>query len=252
MDKIQLEQQIDRFINNEMSASEHQEFRQRLEMDKDLKKQVELRMILIEGELIHAEEKARAAMEASRHSGIHSRHSGKTFRRSWLAAACVVLILLGIGYAGHTYRYSTQEIYQTYYAIPIIERTRGEGMPEQVAIYNQQIINNFEQHKYKEISELYQSGHLSEIIGQFPASTLLYISIALLEQQKASEAISLLQPLVTTPYQEEAEWLLLCCYLSEGDRNSALQLVEKIANANGLYVDKAILIKTLLQERRWF
>lgn len=252
MDKLQLEQQIDRFINNEMSASEHQEFRQRLEMDKDLKKQVELRMILIEGELIHAEEKARAAMEASGHSGIHSRHSGKTFRRSWLAAACVVLILLGIGYAGHTYRYSTQEIYQTYYAIPVIERTRGEGMPEQVAIYNQQIINNFEQHKYNVIVELYQSEHLSEMIEEFPSSTLLYISIALMEQQRASEAIHLLQPLVNTPYREEAEWLLLCCYLSANERSSAQQLVEKISNADGLYADKAVLIKKLLKERRWF
>lgn len=252
MDKLQLEQQIDRFINNEMSTTEHQEFRQRLEMDKDLKKQVELRMILIEGELIHAEEKARAAMEASGHSGIHSRHSGKTFRRSWLAAACVVLILLGIGYAGHTYRYSTQEIYQTYYAIPVIERTRGEGMPEQMAIYNQQIINNFEQHKYNVIVELYQSEHLSEMIEEFPSSTLLYISIALMEQQRASEAIHLLQPLVNTPYREEAEWLLLCCYLSANERSSAQQLVEKISNADGLYADKAVLIKKLLKERRWF
>lgn len=37
MDKQQLEQQIDQFINNEMSPAEQQSFCQKLETDKELK-----------------------------------------------------------------------------------------------------------------------------------------------------------------------------------------------------------------------
>lgn len=249
MDKLQLEQQIDRFINNEMSTTEHQEFRQRLETDKDLKKQVELRMILIEGELIHAEEKARAAMESS---GIHKHHSGKTIRWSWLAAACVALILVSIGYVGNSYQYSPQDICRMYYEIPVIERTRGEALPQQASTYNQQIIDYYEQRKYKEIAALYQNKNLSEMIEDFPVHTLLYISIALMEQQQVSEAIPLLQPLVDTPYQEEAEWLLLCCYLKTDNRQQAIQLAEKLKMHNGMYSEKAILIEEKIKEKRWF
>lgn len=57
MDKQQLEQQIDQFINNEMSPAERLDFSQKLETDNKLKQQVKLRMLLIEGELIRAEKK---------------------------------------------------------------------------------------------------------------------------------------------------------------------------------------------------
>lgn len=252
MDKIQLEQQIDRFINNEMSASEHQEFCKRLEADNDLKKQVELRMILIEGELIRAEEKALAAMKASGRSDMGRRHSERTFRWSWLAAACVILLLVGIGYVGNSYQYSPQNINRMYYEIPIIERTRGGGLPEQIASYNRQIIDYYENGQYKEIVALYQRENLSEEKDNFPVHTLLYISIALIEQQHAQEAIPLLQPLVATPYQEEAEWLLLSCYLETNNRQSAIQLADKIIKRNGMFSEKAILIENSLKEKRWF
>lgn len=87
MNKQQIEQQIDRFINNEMSLFEQEEFRRMLETDSHLKEQVKLRMILIEGELIRAEQKARLAIEASKHIHPHS----------WVAVACILCIFAGIG-----------------------------------------------------------------------------------------------------------------------------------------------------------
>ena len=104
MNKQQIEQQIDRFINNEMSLFEQEEFRRMLETDSHLKEQVKLRMILIEGELIRAEQKARLAIEASKHN-IHP--------HSWVAVACILCIFAGIGlYVGSLHRYSPEEIYQ--------------------------------------------------------------------------------------------------------------------------------------------
>lgn len=243
MDKQQLEQQIDQFINNEMSPAEQQSFCEKLETDKELKQQVELRMLLIEGELIRAEKKARAAMETPK--GLYI--------RPWLVAACIVFVVMSIGlYMGNSYRYSPQEIYCSYYEVPMIERTRGEGVANEVALYNQQIINAYEQQRYKIIVELYQKKNLSDIIDTFPVSTQLYISVALMEEQKAQEAISLLLSLIDTPYQEETEWLLLCCYMETNDRDNALQLVEKIKNNNGIYREKSTFIEKLLKEKKWF
>lgn len=243
MDKQQLEQQIDQFINNEMSPSEQQEFRRILETDSNLKQQVELRMILIEGELIRAEKKARMAMEAPKHIHIYPR----------VAAACILFVFISMGlYVGNLYRYSPEEICQTYYEVPVIERARGVGISEEVAEYNQQIITAYEQQQYEVITKLCRKKELFIRMDAFPASTRLYISIAFIEQQETAEATPLLLPLADTPYKEEVEWLLLCCYMKTNDRKQALQVVEKIKENNGLYKEKAMLIEKLLKEKKWF
>lgn len=163
MNKQQIEQQIDRFINNEMSLYEQKEFRRMLETDSHLKEQVKLRMILIEGELIRAEQKARLAIEASKHIHPHS----------WVAVACILCIFAGIGlYVGSLHRYSPEEIYQTYYEVPIIERTRGEGISEKIAECNQKIITAYEQQQYETVTELYREKELSTKIDSFPVNKL--------------------------------------------------------------------------------
>lgn len=73
-----------------------------------------------------------------------------------------------------------------------------------------------------------------------------------MEQKKEQEAIPLLLSLTDTQYKEEAEWLLLCCYMKTNDRNKALQWVEKIKNNNGIYVKKTTFIEQLLKEKKWF
>lgn len=242
MKRQQLEQQIDQFINNEMSPSEQQEFREILETDDNLRQQVELRMMLIEGELIRAEKKARLAMEAPRQICFYP----------WVAA-CILFVCIGSGlYVGNLYRYSTEEICRTYYEVPIIERARGTGMSEKVAEYNQQIITAYEQQQYEIITQLYRKKELSIWEDAFPVSTRLYIGIAFIEQQNIAEAIPLLLPLTDTPYKEEAEWLLLCCYMKTNERNKALQIVEAIKENNGLYKEKAMSIEKLLKEKKWF
>ena len=98
----------------------------------------------------------------------------------------------------------------------------------------------------------YREKELSTKIDAFPVSTRLYIGISFIERQETTEAISVLLPLVGTPYKEEAEWLLLCCYMKINDRDKALQVVTEIKEDNGLYKEKAISIEKLLKERKWF
>ena len=63
MDKEQMEIRADRFINNEMEPGERYAFCREMEQDKALKEYVAYRKLLIEGELIAAEQEARKAME---------------------------------------------------------------------------------------------------------------------------------------------------------------------------------------------
>ena len=125
-------------------------------------------------------------------------------------------------------------------------------MSEKVAEYNQQIITAYEQQQYEIITQLYRKKELSIWEDAFPVSTRLYIGIAFIEQQNIAEAIPLLLPLTDTPYKEEAEWLLLCCYMKTNERNKALQIVEAIKENNGLYKEKAMSIEKLLKEKKWF
>ncbi len=245
MDRQEIEQQIDRFIGNEMSPSEQENFCRKMELEPELKEQVKLRLVLVEGELIRAEEKARKAMEAN--------HRQPAPLRPWLVAACLACLLFGIAfYIGNSYQYTTQEIYQSCYVIPPVERARGNGLSGKVASWNQKIISYYEQKSYKEIIELYQQENISQFTKELPASTLLYISIAFLEQKQAATAISLLSPLCTSPYQEEAEWLLLCCYLQINDRTQALQYATKLQQDNGVYAKHAASVERLLKEKKWF
>lgn len=244
MDRQEIEQQIDRFIGNEMSPSEQEDFCRKTELEPELKEQVKLRMILVEGELIRAEEKARKAMEANHtHSAL----------RPWLIAACLAGLLFGLTfYIGNSYQYTTQEIYQSCYVIPPVERARGNGLSEETASCNQKIISNYEQENYKEIVELYQQENISQFTKELPASTLLYISIAFVEQKQAPTAIPLLLPLCTSAYKEEAEWLLLCCYLQINDRAQALQYATKLQQDNSTYARRAASVERLLKEKKWF
>lgn len=244
MEKQQVEQLIDRFIRNEMTPTERQEFCKMLEENKELKTQTELRMLLVEGTLIQAERKALEVMKGSRRKRLYLR----------ITAACIIILLLGVGgIFSHSYRYSSQEIFELYYADPIVERARGENVSESVASYNRDILQFYEQKKYNKVVELYHAAQQSvPVTEQLPASTLLCISVSFIEERKGEEILPILLGLSETPYREEAEWLLLCYYLWEGNREAALQLSEKLKGEQNRYAEKAAEINERLKERRWF
>ena len=62
MDRTISEQQIDRFVQNEMTPDEREQFVLSMRNDKELKEQVAIRYLLLEGTLMKNEEKARMAL----------------------------------------------------------------------------------------------------------------------------------------------------------------------------------------------
>lgn len=198
-------EQIDRFINNEMEPEERKAFSRELTTDEELKKQVKLRGLLAEAEIREAEKKALRALTAK----PQKRHK----RWIWSSAAAAAVVLGILFFVGNSHRYAPTDIFRTYYAEPVIEPSRGGN--EAVAI--------------------------------------LYTASDYLKQERAQDAIALLTPeVLSSEYGEEAEWLLLCAYLYDNNREKAKETAEAISRKDGLYATEAAAILKQLNEKYLF
>jgi hypothetical protein len=113
------DEQIDRFISNEMEPAERKAFCRELETDEELQKQVKLRGLLAEAEIREAEKQAFRALAA---------HPAKKRKKLIWSTAAVAAIVLGILFLiGNSYRYAPADIFRTYYVKPVIEPSRGGG-----------------------------------------------------------------------------------------------------------------------------
>lgn len=246
MDKIQIEELIDRFIQNEMTASEREKFSLLLEEDEKLREQVAIRYSLSEGMLQAAEQKARQALERPVRQNRYK-------IVQWAAIAFVILTVGGGAWFGNSPAYSSQDVYLHYFTIPVIERARGgNGLKEEVAIVNDQIISWYEAENYTNIVELFGKTDSRMMLNDLPDYALLYIGISLLEQNNANEALSVFSQINSPEYQEEVDWLLLCCYLNGNERQKAIEQAIKIETNGGEYAHAANLIRDDLKKKEWF
>lgn len=246
MDRTMLEQQIDRFVQNEMTPDEREQFVLSMRNNKELKEQVAIRHLLSEGILISNEEKVWTALTNTVRTGHQ-----KSIR--WVAAACVILLIGVGGWLGNQPLHSSQELYLTYHSIPVLERARsGNNLTEENAIINAQLTEWYEQGKYKEIVDWFYRNRQENIIGILPDHTSLFIAVSLLEQGKPEDATSILSCTKNMDYQEETKWLLLCCYLKTNQRKEAEELADKIQTEGGTFASVAARIKTDLKKKKWF
>lgn len=109
--------QIDRFVCNEMSPEERAAFCLQLQADEELQRQVKLRGLLAEAVTQEMEKEAFRAMKA----GYSKRHL--IIIRNCAAVAAVLLGLLF--FIGNSHRYSPQELFRVHYVEPVIEPSRG-------------------------------------------------------------------------------------------------------------------------------
>lgn len=238
------DEQIDRFINNEMSQEERTAFCNELDNDTSLREEVMLRMALTEAELTHAEGNARRALQAS-----SDRKKYKVGRVIFAAAMIAGLIFL----FGNTYKYTPRDLYTAYYQTPVIERLRGGNtLNEEDVIINKDIIDFFNQKEYEKVLSLYIGKWRHKSIPDLPVVTLLYVSISFLETDRAPEAISTLLQIASDEYEDEINHLLLYGYLKENKRDKAEGIIEKLLLNPGAYTKEAKEIEAKLKERRWF
>ena len=113
----------------------------------------------------------------------------KRLRRLWSGAAAA--IVLGVlFFVGNSHRYAPADIFRTYYVEPVIEPSRGGN----------------------------------------ETAAILHTASGYLKQERAQDAIALLTPqILDSEYGEEAEWLLLCAYLYDNNREKAKVTAEAIS-----------------------
>lgn len=114
-------EQIDRFIANEMESAERREFCSELEADRELKEEVALRTLLIEAATLEAEKEA---LQAIKRQSAGTNHLPLKMWSSVLVAAAMITVLFLIG---NGYRYTPTEVFTQCYEAPLIEPSRGMG-----------------------------------------------------------------------------------------------------------------------------
>lgn len=238
------EERIDRFIENEMLQNEREAFCREMDADQELKEQVALRKLLIEAHLIEAEKEARKAMERPAPRRIA--------KRVWGMVAAVAVLVGVVWFVGNGYRYTPVEIYQVYYTPPIIETARtGTGLIAADAQTNRELMQFYQQQQYDRLVALFDRQWRNRDWSELPESSLLYVTVSLLECNRSPEAVHLLSTssLLTSEYEEEAAWLLLCAYLQEGNREKAEEVAERILTEGVQYADKAAEMRDKLEEK---
>ena len=243
-DKIQDE--IDRFLNYDMTSEEEAGFINRMEKDERLKEKVLLRQLIVEAE--------RKKMEAEVLDRIKpvSRRSVMSVSY-WWAVACLCMLLVGLSFYGRMYRFSTQEIMETCYAPPVWESSRSEGFatPEAARInrcIEQWYIAGERDSLFACYQKLSAEGNLSSVTEK----SKMFLGIAFLQQKNMELAYSLARELQSGPEGEAGDWLLLGCLLHDGRRKEALELAFRISKQKGLYQEDAQKIYETLNQRKWF
>lgn len=241
-----MQDEIDRFLNYEMTPEEEDAFIARMEREETLKEQVFLRQLVVEAERKKAEAEVLRGVQSKKH---------RLFYDMWFrwAAACLCVLMVGLGFYGRTYRFQTREVLQTVYTPPVWESARSEGFstPEAARI-NHRIAQWYSEEKNDSLVNYYRQLSAKGNLSFLTEKSKMLVGIACLHQDSIEQAYVLAEELQKGGNDEIGNWLLLGCLLHDGKREEALDLAFRISKKEGLYSEEAQKIYDTLNQRRWF
>lgn len=241
-----MQDEIDRFLNYEMTPEEEDAFIARMEREETLKEQVFLRQLVVEAERKKAEAEVLRGVQSKKH---------RLFYDMWFrwAAACLCVLMVGLGFYGRTYRFQTREVLQTVYTPPVWESARSEGFstPEAARI-NHRIAQWYSEEKNDSLVNYYRQLSAKGNLSFLTEKSKMLVGIACLHQDSIEQAYVLAEELQKRENDEIGNWLLLGCLLHDGKREEALDLAFRISKKEGLYSEEAQKIYDTLNQRRWF
>lgn len=241
-----MQDEIDRFLNYEMTPEEEDAFIARMEREETLKEQVFLRQLVVEAERKKAEAEVLRGVQSKKHRLFYD------MRFRW-AAACLCVLMVGLGFYGRTYRFQTREVLQTVYTPPVWESARSEGFstPEAARI-NHRIAQWYSEEKNDSLVNYYRQLSAKGNLSFLTEKSKMLVGIACLHQDSIEQAYVLAEELQKRENDEIGNWLLLGCLLHDGKREEALDLAFRISKKEGLYSEEAQKIYDTLNQRRWF
>ena len=241
-----MQDEIDRFLNYEMTPEEEDAFIARMEREETLKEQVFLRQLVVEAERKKAEADILRGVQSKKH---------RLFYDMWIrwAAACLCVLMISLGFYGRTYRFQTREVWQTVYTPPVWESARSGGFstPETARI-NRRIAQWYSEGKNDSLVNYYRQLSVEGYLSFLTEESKMSVGIACLYQDSIEQAYVLAEELQKGENKEAGDWLLLGCLLHDGKRKDALDLAFRISKKEGLYSEEAQKIYDALNQRRWF
>jgi len=240
--KTNLVEQIEKYLNGELTSTEFLEFEKKLENDPEIAREVLLYIsvdkAISEIDIITLRKKMNEVY-TQLHNQKPIRHDLFKLKWQYLAAAASItlLVTLGVKYAGLG-NLTNDEILNKYYSGYEAEGiVRGAGEIENIqyleaiASYNEKDFANSEQ-----LFAKYLETDFSDIQAHF------YYGVSCFENgniKEASKSFQLILDHNNNLYLEQAKWYLGLCYLKSYDTNKALSIFNDISNEDSTYRDKA-------------
>ncbi|MBM6962342.1 hypothetical protein H6A37_00505 [Phocaeicola plebeius] len=241
-----IQDEIDRFLNYEMTPEEEDAFIARMEREETLKEQVFLRQLVVEAERKKAESDILHGVKSERHRLFSN------IRLYW-TAACLCVLVASLVFYGKMYRFDTQEVLWTVYTPPVWESARAEGFstPEAARV-NHRIAQWYSEEKNDSLVNYYQQLSATGKVSFLTEKSKMLAGIACLHQGRIEQAYVLAKELQKGENKEVGDWLLLGCLLYDGKREEALNLAFSISKKGFFYSEEAQKVYDVLNQRRWF
>ena len=236
---------LDRYLRDEMDAPEKQAFEQQLANDTTLADDLALQQDTIKGirldgshnlkQQLQAVEAGLAGKEIAANtdkSGIHRR------LMAWVAIAASLLTVVLLGYLFLTNASSPEEMYVAYYQpYPnlINPAQRSTEVEEETVL--EQAVRAYDGQDYEQALRLFAQGNARSNPGY-----TFYYAASYLGLDQPNEAIPLFEQVVQDKeslFYEPALWYLALAHLKTGDTTAAVPYLETLSSQGGDYVREA-------------
>ncbi len=248
-------EEIDKYINNELSDSGLQSFETELLNNPDLAEEVklhnELDLALSETDIINLRAKLGVIGKESienknKELSYYARFKKSRILRTSIAAA--LALLLGItGVMNYNRSFSDAELYDQYFTAYNAVDVFRSGNAEVDGKVNL-ALKYFNENNYDTALSLFNeilSVNQDDPVGNF------YTGMAYQETEKYDKAIDSYQKVVELKnnlFVEQAEWYIGLCYLQTDEKKKASDAFKRIVEAKGYYSQKA---EAILQEMKY-
>lgn len=260
---------IDLYLLDKLSPQERKDFEEEMLRDNELHKEVIIMQRIMTGFERKGETEAIEAihnMSEEQVKSIIADEEGKykqpkqPAKKTWLfsviagVAASVALLL----YIGFQPKYSSEELYNSFYAPFAYEYipSRGGTLNDNQEHLMKQAIAEYNQESYVKALALFDSITTNINAGKVPEEVIFYIALCMAQTDKENLALEKMESIASlndAEFKDDAQWNLALLYLKLGDRDKCRNLLDDIVNAeNNLYANEASKLLDKLNTKRWF
>lgn len=237
-------EQMEAYLNNELSDEELASFETELSSNEDLVSEINLikdiDRALTESDVMSLRNKLkRVAGDAASEKQAERSFATKTKHRRILVASIAASLILLLGIAGLISRNTSQnEIYQRFYTTYQIN-----GIAREASLSADQTLasamREYDNKDYAAALSLFQKvidADRNNVVGHF------YAGVSLQETGKYNKAISEYQEVIAQKdnlFVEQAQWFVALCFLKTNEEEKAYRQFTEIAKQEGYYQNKA-------------